>query len=203
MSKSAVLKILIPLLGAAVLAGAWRAGAALLQVKPVVLWTDALVYLLIAAVLAFFLYAHGREHLRAPWGRVLESRTAMICLVVLSAYLIVALLDSVHYRPALANSGASTQETYYSVEVLSLLDAIAQPLRSIPRRPIRRRSRPISTRARRWSGRTAAASGTIRACATAARICSIRKQIARRTSPPAHWSVPPWDWPCGSRPPRS
>jgi peptide/nickel transport system permease protein len=129
MSKSAIFKALILLPGAVVLVWAYRAAGALLHVKPVILWTDALVYLLIAAVIAFFLYARRREHLRAPWGRVLESRTAMICLVVLSAYVGVALLDSVHYRAALPNSGAQAQETYYSVEVLSLLDAVAQPLK--------------------------------------------------------------------------
>lgn len=99
------------------------------MIKPVILWTDALVYLLIAAVAAFFLYARGREHLRAPWGRVLESRTALISLVVLAAYLAVALLDSVHFRPALDNRGGQTAEIHYSVEVLSLLDVIARPLK--------------------------------------------------------------------------
>lgn len=99
------------------------------MIKPVILWTDALVYLLIAAVAAFFLYARAREHLRAPWGRVLESRTAVISLVVLSAYLAVAMLDSVHFRPALEQRSAQTQEVHYSIEVLSLLDVIAQPLK--------------------------------------------------------------------------
>jgi peptide/nickel transport system permease protein len=99
------------------------------MIKPVILWTDALVYVLIAAVAAFFLYARGREHLRAPWGRVLESRTAMISLVVLAAYLAVALLDSLHFRPALEHRGEQTAEIHYSVEVLSLLDVIAQPLK--------------------------------------------------------------------------
>jgi peptide/nickel transport system permease protein len=99
------------------------------MIKPVILWTDALVYVLVAAVLAYFLYARGREHLRAPWGRVLESRTAMISLVVLGAYMGVALLDSVHFRPALENRGEQAAEIHYSVEVLSLLDVIARPLK--------------------------------------------------------------------------
>jgi peptide/nickel transport system permease protein len=100
------------------------------MIKPIILWTDALVYLLIVAVAAFFLYARSREHLRAPWGRVLESRAALISLVVLAAYLAVALLDSVHFRPALENRSGQAAEIHYSVEVLSLLDVIAQPLKA-------------------------------------------------------------------------
>ncbi|MCC6207401.1 MAG: ABC transporter permease, partial [Gammaproteobacteria bacterium] len=99
------------------------------MIKPVILWTDALVYLLIAAVIAFAWYARGREHLRAPWARVMESRLAIVSLVVLSAYVSVALLDSLHFRPALEQRGEQTQETFYSVEVLSVLDIIARPLK--------------------------------------------------------------------------
>jgi peptide/nickel transport system permease protein len=88
------------------------------MIKPVILWTDALLFLLIAAVLAFAWYA-----------RVLESRLAVVSLVVLSAYVMVALLDSLHFRPALEQRGEQAQETYYSVEVLSVLDIIARPLK--------------------------------------------------------------------------
>ncbi|MGE0371963.1 MAG: ABC transporter permease [Gammaproteobacteria bacterium] len=113
------------------------------MIKPVILWTDALVFLLIAAVAGFALYARAREHLRAPWGRVLESRAAVISLVVLAAYLAVALLDSVHFRPALDQRGAQAQETYYSVEVLSLLDVVARPLKE---RVEKTYSAPFATR---------------------------------------------------------
>lgn len=113
------------------------------MIKPVILWTDALVYLLIAAVIAFAWYARGREHLRAPWARVLESRIAIVSLVILSAYLAVALLDSLHFRPALEQRGEQAQETYYSVEVLSALDVIARPLKE---RAEKTYSAPFATR---------------------------------------------------------
>ena len=37
------------------------------MIKPVILWTDALVFLLVFTVLLFILYARRMPHLRAPW----------------------------------------------------------------------------------------------------------------------------------------
>ena len=37
--------------------------------KPVILWTDALVFLLVAAVIAFGWYVTRHEHLMAPGAR--------------------------------------------------------------------------------------------------------------------------------------
>jgi peptide/nickel transport system permease protein len=54
---------------------------------PVVLWTDALIFLLLTGVVAFALFARRREHLRAPWRRVGRSGIAMASLVVLGVYL--------------------------------------------------------------------------------------------------------------------
>ena len=49
---------------------------------PVLLWTDILIFLLVAAVTAFALYVRRREHLRAPWRQVGRGRIAMASLVV-------------------------------------------------------------------------------------------------------------------------
>jgi peptide/nickel transport system permease protein len=53
---------------------------------------------------------------------------AMAALVVLLVYVAVGLMDSIHYKPRL--TGGADSETVYSNEVLSLLDAVAKPLRS-------------------------------------------------------------------------
>ena len=63
---------------------------------PVFLWTDILIFLLLAAVVGFALYARRREHLRAPWRQVGRSRIAMACLVVLAVFVLIGLLDSMH-----------------------------------------------------------------------------------------------------------
>ncbi len=96
---------------------------------PVVLWTDALVFLLLALVLGFGLYAARHEHLRAPWRRVVRSRVGVATLVVLMAYAVVGLLDTLHLRLAQAQQDES-REVRYSPEVLSLLDLALSGLRA-------------------------------------------------------------------------
>ena len=71
------------------------------MIQPVILWTDALVFVLLAVVFSFALYARNKEHLRAPWREVVRSRMAVASLVVLTVYTITGLLDSVHFRKAL------------------------------------------------------------------------------------------------------
>jgi peptide/nickel transport system permease protein len=96
--------------------------------QPVFLTTDILIFVLLAAIVAFATYASRHEHLRVPWRQVARRPMAMAALVVLLAYVAVGLMDSVHYKPRL--SGGAGSETVYANEVLSLLDAVAKPLRS-------------------------------------------------------------------------
>ncbi|MBI3608993.1 MAG: ABC transporter permease [Nitrospirae bacterium] len=101
--------------------------------KPVLLWTDALLYLLIAVAAVTALYASRREHLRAPWRHILRHRLGMGAFVVLAVYIAVGLVDSVHFRLPLAGQRAKTDgaqtQTEYSSEVLSLLDLLVLPLK--------------------------------------------------------------------------
>jgi peptide/nickel transport system permease protein len=106
----------------------------MIAVKPVLLWTDALLYVLVAVVVIVTVQARRREHLRAPWRYVSRQPIAMAALVVLSVYIAIGLLDSVHFRlpleqvsPSTINGGARVD---YSIEVLSLLDAMVTPLRT-------------------------------------------------------------------------
>ncbi len=98
--------------------------------KPVVLWTDALVYLLVAVIIVFAWYVRRNEHLLAPWRRVTRSASGMAALTVLIFFIAVGLLDTVHLRPAVEKSNSTNGERTYSVEVLSLFDLIAAPLRT-------------------------------------------------------------------------
>jgi len=98
-----------------------------LSFLPVILWSDALVFLLLAAGIAGALYIRRREHLLLPWRRVARSNVALVSLLVLALFFGVGLLDSLHFRSALpqANGG----EKVYSSEVLSVFDTLAGPLR--------------------------------------------------------------------------
>ncbi len=91
------------------------------MIKPVILWTDALVFLLVVIVVAFALYARRHEHLRAPWREVVRGRIAIASLVVLAFYTMTGLFDSVHYRKALPLQNGQV-EMQYAGEVVSVLD---------------------------------------------------------------------------------
>jgi len=94
----------------------------------VILWTDALIFLLIALMLLFGRLAASREHLRTPWRSVGRSQMGMGALVVLSVYILIGILDSVHYKPLLPKTAQTAQVTH-SNEILSLLDYLVTPLR--------------------------------------------------------------------------
>ncbi len=110
---------------------------------PVLLTTDILVWLLVAAVGAYFVYVRRQPHLLAPWRRVTRSASGMSALVVLAVFVAIGLLDSLHYRPALERGGEQGG-TVYAVEAVSVFDAIAGPLRAHRERTY---SAPLATRA--------------------------------------------------------
>ncbi len=94
----------------------------------VLLWTDALLWLLVAGVVVYFVHVRRYEHLAAPWRRVLRSGVGTSTLTVLLAFVLVALLDSIHFRPRLDGSAAGGGAVVSS-EVLSVLDVAVGPLR--------------------------------------------------------------------------
>ncbi|MCF7966689.1 MAG: ABC transporter permease [Methylobacter tundripaludum] len=85
----------------------------------VVLWTDALIYLLIVVILALGLHLRGKEHIKRPLQQIGRSKIGMVSLVVLLFFVLIGLLDSVHFKP--------TDDT--KNEIISLLDYWATPLR--------------------------------------------------------------------------
>ncbi|SFU69333.1 ABC transporter permease [Nitrosospira multiformis] len=97
--------------------------------KPVILWTDALVYVLVAVIVIFAWQVRRHEHLLAPWRRVGHSASGMVALTILMFFIVIGLLDTIHLRPAIEN-GNGGSEAAYGVEVLSLLDLLATPLRT-------------------------------------------------------------------------
>ena len=135
---------------------------------PVFFWTDILIFFLIALAVGFALYASGKEHLRLPWREVGRSPVAMSALVVLAVYVVIGVLDSIHYKPAL-DSGDGNGKTQYSSEVLSLFDRLDYRVCVNGRRkPTRRRLRSICSARKWWSCPMAHNSATSRAWSTAA-----------------------------------
>ncbi|MDH5592335.1 MAG: ABC transporter permease, partial [Gammaproteobacteria bacterium] len=95
---------------------------------PVFLWTDLLIYLLLAVVLVAVIYIRQYPHLRTPWKLVLQRKRGVISIMVLLCYVSIGLLDSVHFRQALEiDKDGDTQ--HYATEVMTLLDLAVLPLR--------------------------------------------------------------------------
>jgi peptide/nickel transport system permease protein len=108
---------------------------------PVVLWTDGLIFLLVAGLVGFVVVVRRNEHLAAPWRRVAADPVAVAAAVVLLCFTGIAVLDSLHFRPALP-TGASG-EAQYAPEVKSLLDRLLAP---IAERQEKTYSAPFATR---------------------------------------------------------
>jgi peptide/nickel transport system permease protein len=99
--------------------------------KFVLLWTDAALWLLVAALVAYIVHVRRTPTLRASWRKVFMDAPALASTVVLMACLLVTLADSIHFRPALRlTSGMASGEasSIYDVRVKSLLDVVLAPL---------------------------------------------------------------------------
>jgi peptide/nickel transport system permease protein len=97
--------------------------------KLVLLWTDMMIFLLLAVALAGGWWITQRPHLLLPWRRLFKSRVGMVSLLVLSLFIVIGLLDSIHYRAALPEKNGNGQ-TVYAAEVLSVFDSLVGDLRS-------------------------------------------------------------------------
>ncbi len=96
--------------------------------KIVILWTDALIFLLIAVGIMAAWWIRRHPHLLLPWRRVAKSSVGLVSLLVLSLFVLVGLLDTLHYRAALPEK--SNGQTVYTPEVLSAFDALVSGLRT-------------------------------------------------------------------------
>lgn len=91
--------------------------------KFVLLWSDALIFMLVIALVAFFFNLRRDPRARDRWGQVFGSRLGMVTFVVIMAYVLVALADSLHFRRALApEPGQDPDVVYYDNRVVSVLD---------------------------------------------------------------------------------
>jgi peptide/nickel transport system permease protein len=99
-----------------------------MTIQPVILWTDALIFALLVAVLALVVFIRRHDHLRAPWAAVAQRPMAMGSALVLGVFVLIGLLDSLHYRERLPDSPPDKPQ--YAVEVLSAFDALVGDLRT-------------------------------------------------------------------------
>ena len=91
--------------------------------KFVLLWSDALIFLLVISLGLFFYSLRRDPQIRERWSQVFGTRLGMVTFVVIAAYILVALLDSVHFRRALPPvEGQASTVVAYDNRVSSVLD---------------------------------------------------------------------------------
>lgn len=121
--------------------------------QPVILWTDALVWLLVVAATGFAWQIARTPVLRESWHKVLVRPMGMSSAVVLSLFVLVGLADSLHYRDRLDNG-------QFGVEVKSVLDTLLSPLVAHTERTY---SAPLATHSQSKESIEQADGGSVRA----------------------------------------
>ena len=97
--------------------------------KIVLLWTDAAMWLLVAALGLYIWTVLRKPSLSASWRKVFADAPALASSVILLLCLVITLLDSVHYRAQLPPAaGAAAGSVAYDTRTRSLLDALLKSL---------------------------------------------------------------------------
>ncbi len=108
-----------------------------MKLQLAMLVSDWIIYALVLIAIVFLIYMRRLPHLRQPWRWVFHSRAGMIAAVILSFYVVVGLLDSIHFEVSYPKSKQSI------TEVKSLLDI---GLSSLAAHDERTYSAPFATR---------------------------------------------------------
>jgi peptide/nickel transport system permease protein len=85
----------------------------------IILWTDGLIFMLIFILFGLAFYLHDKEYIKRPMQKISASKVGMVSLAVLVFFILIGLLDSIHFKPADDKSN----------EIISILDYWATPLR--------------------------------------------------------------------------
>ncbi len=89
------------------------------------LWTDTFVLCLVLAVLVYSFRVWRSPSLRFAWASVARTPSAMCAAVFLLFFLLVGLLDSIHYRPLIEPvAGQEQSQPQYAPIVRSALDNV-------------------------------------------------------------------------------
>ncbi|PJE80288.1 putative peptide transport permease protein [invertebrate metagenome] len=93
--------------------------------KPVFLWSDVLLYILLVAIGVFIVNLMRNPQNRQRWREVFQSRLGMSCFIVILTYILIGFTDSLHFRVALEPvPGQNNEKTFYSSDVYSVLDKL-------------------------------------------------------------------------------
>src|SRR5690554_6157120 len=82
----------------------------------VFLWTDIFVLLMVLTMLAYGFRITRSASLRSAWASVARTPSAMCAAVILLFFLLIGVLDSIHYRPLLPPLAAQQGLTVQAVD---------------------------------------------------------------------------------------
>jgi peptide/nickel transport system permease protein len=99
----------------------------MIAMKPVILWTDVVMWLMLLSLAWYVRHVRRDTALRATWAKVFASPAAMASSVLLVAFLLITLVDSLHFRRALPPTPGDTGVAY-DTRTESLLDVALKPL---------------------------------------------------------------------------
>jgi len=93
--------------------------------KFVLLWTDTVLFILVLALGWYAWHVRRSPNLRANWQKVFNDAPALCSAVIVGMFLVVTLLDTVHFRRALPPSATAGADAVaaYDTRTESLLDA--------------------------------------------------------------------------------
>lgn len=112
--------------------------------KIIFLWTDIAIFALFAATLVYAWHVSRSRNLRSTWSRVARNAPAMCSAVVLSVFVVIGLLDSMHFQPRLPPvAGAPANAApVYAPKVVSVLDVLLEDTAFV--RPEKTYSAPLA-----------------------------------------------------------
>lgn len=90
-------------------------------IKPVVLGSDLLIYVLMLVGSIWFYTAIRREYWRVALRQVISNRVAMLCFGVLCVYVLIGFTDTLHYREV-------SEDNPRGGPILSVLDSVCGTL---------------------------------------------------------------------------
>ena len=99
--------------------------------KFVFLWTDIFVWLVFLMAAYYATRIAKNDNARRIWRRVFVAPTPMAAAIVLGVFIVIGMVDSIHFRPRIDSTpgSASAQNAVYSGETLSLLDIVMSSVR--------------------------------------------------------------------------
>ena len=90
------------------------------------LLTDIFFYIIFISLILYINYVRKTQDIRETWSYVFKKKTGIISIVVLSFFMLTALLDSIHIKEKIYND--EKREYVYSQEIKSVLDIILTPI---------------------------------------------------------------------------